>query len=110
MNKKKDLSNFFFVLGVSRAILAEAGLPVPEGVILVSQEDEPEVAWPGPFPAVVKPTLMENSVGVEMVRNTEEMRAAIQGAWQYGNMAIIDRWEKKLDQTISKNNIKHLEI
>ena len=80
------------MLGVSRAILAEAGLPVPEGVILVSEEDDPELAWPGPFPAVVKPTLMENSVGVELVRNTREMRAAIQGAWQYGNMAIIDRF------------------
>ena len=77
--------------GVSRAVLAEAGLPVPEGVILVRGEDDPELAYTGPFPAVVKPTLMENSVGVEMVRNTQEMRAAIQGAWSYGDTAIVDR-------------------
>ena len=76
---------------MSRAILAEAGIPVPEGVILVREEDDPEMAYPGPFPAVVKPTLMENSVGVELVRNAREMRAAIEGAWKYGDMAIIDR-------------------
>ena len=86
---KKNLN--FCASGVSRAILAEAGLPVPEGVILVREEDDPELAYPGPFPAVVKPTLMENSVGVELVRNTREMRAAIEGAWKYGDMAIIDR-------------------
>ena len=73
---------------MSRAILAEAGLPVPEGVILVGEEDDPELAYPGPFPAVVKPTLMENSVGVELVRNTREMRVAIVGAWRCSDMAI----------------------
>ena len=76
---------------MSHAILAKAGLPVPEGVILVRGEDDPELAYTGLFPAVVKPTLMENSVGVEMVRDAKEMRAAIQGAWNYGNTAIVDR-------------------
>ena len=77
---------------MSRAILAEAGLPVPEGVILVrGEEDDVELAYTGPYPAVVKPTLMENSVGVEIVRDPQQLRAAIQRAWSYGDLAIIDR-------------------
>ena len=48
----------------------------------MKEEDDAELAYTGPFPAVVKPTQMENSVGVELVRNTGEMRAAIQGAWK----------------------------
>ena len=59
------------------------------------EEGDPELASPGPFPAVVKPTLMENSVGVELVRNTREMRAAIEQAWKYGDMAIVDRWVRR---------------
>ena len=76
---------------MSRAILAEAGLPVPEGVILVRGEDDVELAYTGPYPAVVKPTLMENSVGVEIVRDPQQLRAAVQRAWSYGDLAIIDR-------------------
>ena len=54
------------------------------------EEGDPELAYPGPFPAVVKPTLMG-----ELVRNTREMRAAIEQAWKYGDMAIVDRWVRR---------------
>ena len=78
-----------FYVGVTRAILTQAGVKMPDGLVVTKEENNWE--YNGPFPAVVKPTLMENSVGVELVRNTREMRAAIEGAWKYGDMAIIDR-------------------
>ena len=55
------------------------------------EDDDIEMAYTGPYPAVVKPTQLENSVGVEIVRDPQQLRAAIQRAWSYGDLAIVDR-------------------
>ena len=78
-------------LGVTRAILSEAGVLVPDGLVVTKGENTLE--YKGPFPAVVKPTRMENSVGVELVRNKAEMEAAMERAWCFGDTVIIDTFK-----------------
>jgi len=77
--------------GVTRGILTQAGVPMPEGVVVTRGENGLE--YNGPFPAVVKPTKMENSVGVKIVRDKEEMRDALEVAWLYGDAAVIDTFK-----------------
>ena len=74
--------------GVTRAILTQAGVKMPDGLVVTKEENDWD--YNGAFPAVVKPTKMENSVGVELVRNKEEMEAAIERAWAFGDALIID--------------------
>ena len=75
-------------LGVTRAILAQAGVGVPSGVVITRNDDN--LDYKDSFPAVVKPTMMENSVGVCLVRDRVEMEAALADCWQFGDTAIID--------------------
>ena len=54
--------------------------------------EDPPVKYPGPFPAVVKPAKMENSVGVEIVEDYDQMQGALERAWQYGDTAVVDQF------------------
>ena len=54
--------------------------------------EDPPVKYPGPFPAVVKPAKMENSVGVEIVEDYDQMQVALERAWQYGDTAVVDQF------------------
>jgi len=72
----------------TRALLLQAGLPVPRGVVVT--KGDTEVPYIGPFPAVVKPCKMENSVGVEIVRDMEQMTRALEEAFTYGDHAVVD--------------------
>merc|ERR1711892_1024115 len=74
--------------GTTRALLLQAGLPVPSGVVVVKGDNN--VHYTGGFPAVVKPCKMENSVGVEIVNNKEQMKAALEQAFSYGDTAVVD--------------------
>jgi len=73
--------------GITRAILLQAGVPVPTGLVMTKYEPQD---YKGPFPVVVKPTKMENSVGVTLVYNKAELDLALSEAWQYGDTAVID--------------------
>merc|ERR1711892_888440 len=72
----------------TRALLLQAGVPVPRGVV-VGRADR-NIRYEGGFPAVVKPCKMENSVGVAIVRSKEEMHQALEQAFSYGDTAVVD--------------------
>jgi len=73
--------------GITRAILLQSNVPVPSGLVLSKLDD---IDYKGPFPAVVKPTKMENSVGVSLVLDKTGLDDAMQTAWKFGSTAIID--------------------
>ena len=74
--------------GITRGILISNNISVPSGVVM--DKTDKTSKYKGPFPAVVKPAKMENSVGVEMVHDDEEMEAALERAWQYSDTAVVD--------------------
>jgi len=56
-------------------------------------DGDEEAKYEGTFPAVVKPTHMENSVGVEMVQDAEEMKEVLEKTWDlYGDTAVVDKF------------------
>lgn len=77
--------------GVTRAILTEAEVLLPDGLVLT--RGETSLRYKGPFPAVVKPTRMENSVGVELVQDKAEMEAAMERAYGYGDTVVVDTFK-----------------
>ena len=74
--------------GITRGILISNNISVPGGVVM--DKSDKTSKYKGPFPAVVKPSKMENSVGVEMVHDDEEMEAALERAWEYSDTAVVD--------------------
>lgn len=71
----------------TRAIVAQAGVPVPEGE-LVRRADRVTLAPP----VVVKPAAADNSAGVSLVREAEQLGPALQRAWQHGEVALVERY------------------
>ncbi|MFY0408654.1 D-alanine--D-alanine ligase family protein [Solicola sp. PLA-1-18] len=73
--------------GRARAVVAAAGVDVPEGETLRAGQ-EPTLAPP----VVVKPVDADNSVGVTLVRTPEEYPAALAAAWDHGPEALVERF------------------
>lgn len=73
----------------SRQIFMTAGLPVAEGrVVAISELAEKD---PLPLPYVVKPLDEGSSVGVSIVRNTNQ-RAQVVEEWRYGPVALVEQY------------------
>lgn len=73
--------------GKTRAIVAAAGIDVPEGELLRSGE-RPSI---GP-PVVVKPVDADNSIGVTLVRHPDGFDEALHGALAHASGALVERY------------------
>ncbi len=71
----------------AKAVVAGAGVSVPEGELLLAGE-EPTV----PLPAVVKPVDADNSLGVVLVRRPEEWGAALRTAFEYSDRVLVEEY------------------
>lgn len=72
----------------TRAVVADAGVPVPAGRIV--HADRPGARPTPPLPAVVKPSDSDNSVGVTLVRTPEEFDAAVTEASRYSSQVLVE--------------------
>lgn len=73
---------------LTRAALARAGVPVPEGLTLQSDPG----ASPLPLPVVVKPAREGSSIGCRLVKRTDEWAAAFAAAAQHGGDVVVERF------------------
>lgn len=71
----------------ARAVVAAAGVDVPRGEVLRAGE-RPAI----PLPVVVKPVDADNSVGVALVREPDELDAALSAALEHGDTALIETY------------------
>ncbi len=74
----------------AKAIFAAAGLPVAPGRVI--DIAELEHADPMPLPYVVKPNTEGSSVGVEIMRQGDNRRAAVAAAWKFGPTALVEEY------------------
>ena len=82
---------------LTKAILAQAGIPVPKG-ITVNRGQEP-YEDPG-FPCVVKPCSGGSSVGTSIVRSREEYAAALETAFKYEDSVIAEGFISGCELTV----------
>jgi D-alanine-D-alanine ligase len=74
----------------AKAVFAAAGLPVAAGRVIAIEELE--AVDPMPRPYVVKPLNEGSSVGVSILREGGNHRAAIVESWRYGPKAIVEEY------------------
>ncbi|MGB3353241.1 MAG: D-alanine--D-alanine ligase [Mycobacterium sp.] len=71
----------------TRAVVAAAGVAVPAGVVVHPGDD-----LPLPLPVVVKPVAADNSVGVSLVREPGQYKAAFDAAAAHSGAALVESY------------------
>jgi D-alanine-D-alanine ligase len=84
---------------VSKAMFSAAGLPVPKGEIIAVEDLF--AADPMPLPYVIKPVSEGSSVGVEIIRQGDNRRAAVAQAWRFGRSAMVEEFIPGRELTVS---------
>lgn len=76
---------------VSKKILKESGIPVPEGFTVTRKTKEDR--FPA-FPCVVKPCSGGSSVGVSIANDKEEYMEALETAFRYEDVILVEDYIK----------------
>lgn len=71
--------------GKTKAIVAAAGVPVPQGELL-RKGDIPTIAPP----TIVKPADADNSLGISLVNNVADYDQALKKAFEHANEVIVE--------------------
>lgn len=71
----------------AKAVVAAAGVPVPQGELLCPKS-HPTIAPP----VVIKPVDADNSLGVALVRAASDYTAALETAFAYGDRVLVERF------------------
>ena len=74
----------------AKAVFAAAGLPVARGRMVDIAELEHHDPLPRPY--VVKPANEGSSVGVEIMREGDNRRAALAAGWRFGPQAMVEEF------------------
>ncbi len=83
----------------AKAVFAAAGLPIARGAIVdIAALDH---ADPMPLPYVVKPVNEGSSVGVEIMREGDNRRAAVAAAWKFGPEAMVEEYIPGRELTVA---------
>jgi D-alanine-D-alanine ligase len=72
----------------ARAVVAAAGVRVPDGVVVRSADDDIDLA----LPVVVKPVDSDNSMGVSLVHEPDGLAPAIRAALTYSPAALVETY------------------
>lgn len=83
----------------AKAVFAAAGLPVARGRVV--DIAALEHADPMPMPYVIKPVNEGSSVGVEIMREGGNRRAAVAAAWSFGATALVEEFIPGRELTVA---------
>ncbi len=81
---------------ITKRVLRSEGLPTPDW-ICVRKGDE--VRWER-FPAVVKPADQGSSVGLRVVKNSEELAEAVKEAFEITEKVLVEEFVRGRDMTV----------
>src|SRR3989338_2019905 len=82
----------------SRRIFRAAGLAVPRYFVLNRKERRIDSSFA--FPLVVKPAACGSSIGLSVIDNPEEFRAAIRLAFKYDSCVLVEEYIKGREMTV----------
>ncbi|MDO5422336.1 MAG: D-alanine--D-alanine ligase [Eubacteriales bacterium] len=79
--------------GISKQLFWQNGVPTPDGFLLHKSEKRKPLADYGlTFPCVVKPCCGGSSVGVSIPKNEEEYEEALDAAFSYEDMVVVEAY------------------
>lgn len=97
---------------LTKQILADAGLPVPQGVLLrkgeagaptlssISQHEPSPLNKERSSGWVVKPNAQGSTVGLSFVESNGDLQAAVDRAFQYGEIVLVEEWLKGVEISV----------
>ncbi len=85
----------------SKQLWLGAGLPTPVFAILDDEVDLAEVEQRLGYPMMVKPAHEGSSIGMNKVRNLDELKAAYQSAREYDRSVLAEQWVHGPEFTIA---------
>ncbi len=85
----------------SQPILREAGIPVPEFVVVTKKDAPAASALRMPLPVVVKPSAAGSSVGISIIFNEGELSEACEEAFRYSDEVLIERYVSGRELTVA---------
>ena len=92
----------------AKAVFAAAGLPVPRGqVVDIAALEHHD---PMPLPYVIKPINEGSSVGVEIMREGGNRRAAVAASWSFGASALVEEFIPGRELTVAVMGEKALAV
>jgi len=77
---------------LTKAVFERSGIPVPRYVILEKDDFNAEDCYRLGFPMVVKPHLEGSSIGLSVVNDKDALAAAIDKAFEYGELALVEEY------------------
>lgn len=77
---------------LTKAVFERSGIPVPRYVVLKKGDFNAEDCYRLGFPMVVKPHLEGSSIGLSVVNDKDALAAAIDKAFEYGELALIEEY------------------
>ena len=83
----------------AKAVFSAAGLPVARGRVVEIATLHAQDPWPTPY--VVKPINEGSSVGVRIVREGDNRRAAIAASWSFGPQALVEEYVEGRELTVA---------
>ncbi len=81
----------------SKEIFRAQGIPTPEGVTVAKGEPLPDLQPP----LVVKPVCEGSTIGLSLVFEAKELAPALELAFEYGERAIVERFIKGKELTVT---------
>jgi D-alanine-D-alanine ligase len=86
----------------TKTIVKVVGLKVAEDLVIAKNEkyDLEKIIKKLNFPMVVKPSELGSSVGIELANTKEELKLAIEKAFEYGKEVLLEKFIKGRELTI----------
>jgi D-alanine-D-alanine ligase len=78
--------------GRSKAVVKEAGVPVPAGEVLLKTDYDAGAKPTLAFPFIVKPCSEDNSMGVSIVREASELASALDEAFKFDDEVLCEQF------------------
>ena len=88
-------SNLALNKAAAQDLFEKNGIRTPPHVILTGKnlsQLEDKIARAGSFPLVVKPACEGSSIGISIVPGNQELKAALEVAWRYGETVLIEKY------------------
>lgn len=92
--------------GVSRALLAQNGVPIPKGMVISSRDGIPEIN----FPCCVKPASAGSSIGISFAEDESSLRTALDTAFSVCDRVIVEEKIIGRELTVGVINGKPLPV
>ena len=95
---------------MTKALLEHSGIPVPRGFVRTQRDRRTPLLRGFGLPVVVKPVSEGSTLGVTIVRQSRDLKAGFEAAFQYGPALLIEEYIEGREITVGVLNDRPLPV